>query len=32
MGTSIGTSLVAAVIMLQAAGLIWMSKLNRSAF
>jgi Flp pilus assembly protein TadB len=31
-GTSIGTSVVAAVIMLQAAGLIWMSKLNRSAF
>jgi tight adherence protein B len=31
-GTSIGTSLVAAVIMLQAVGLIWMSKLNRSAF
>jgi tight adherence protein B len=32
MGTSIGTSLVAAVIVLQALGLIWMSKLNRSAF
>ena len=31
-GTSIGTSLVAAVILLQAIGLIWMSKLNRSAF
>jgi tight adherence protein B len=31
-GTSIGTSLVAAVIVLQAVGLIWMSKLNRSAF
>ncbi|HKC57482.1 MAG TPA: type II secretion system F family protein [Vicinamibacterales bacterium] len=31
-GTSIGTSLVAAVILLQAVGLIWMSKLNRSAF
>jgi tight adherence protein B len=31
-GTSIGTSLVAAVIVLQALGLIWMSKLNRSAF
>jgi tight adherence protein B len=32
MGTSIGTSLVAAVIVLQAVGLMWMSKLNRSAF
>jgi tight adherence protein B len=31
-GTSIGTSLVAAVIVLQAVGLVWMSKLNRSAF
>ena len=31
-GTSIGTSLVAAVIVLQAVGLMWMSKLNRSAF
>ena len=31
-GTSVGTSVVAAVIMLQAVGLIWMSKLNRSAF
>jgi tight adherence protein B len=31
-GTSIGTSIVAAVIVLQAVGLIWMSKLNRSAF
>ena len=30
--TSIGTSVVAAVILLQAVGLIWMSKLNRSAF
>lgn len=30
--TSVGTSLIAAAIMLQAAGLIWMSKLNRSAF
>jgi tight adherence protein B len=31
-GTSIGTSIVAAVIVLQAVGLVWMSKLNRSAF
>jgi tight adherence protein B len=31
-GTSIGTSLVAAVIVLQAVGLMWMSRLNRSAF
>jgi tight adherence protein B len=30
--TAIGTSLVAIVIMLQAVGLIWMSKLNRSSF
>jgi tight adherence protein B len=30
--TSVGTSLIAAAITLQAAGLVWMSKLNRSAF
>lgn len=30
--TSIGTSAIAAVIALQAVGLVWMSRLNRSAF
>jgi tight adherence protein B len=30
--TSIGTSAIAAVITLQAVGLLWMSRLNRSAF
>ena len=30
--TSIGTGLVAAVIMLQAVGLVWMSRLNRSTY
>jgi Flp pilus assembly protein TadB len=30
--TTIGTGLVAIVIALQAVGLIWMSKLNRSSF
>ena len=31
-GTSIGTFIIAGVITLQAIGLMWMSKLNRSAF
>ncbi len=30
--TSVGTSLIAAVITLQAVGLVWMSRMNRSAF
>lgn len=31
-GTEVGTSLIAAVITLQAVGLVWMSRMNRSAF
>jgi len=32
LGSSIGTMVVAAVIAMQAVGLIWMSRLNKTAF